>query len=109
MRRPHLNGGPRRDAFRSIPKELGLPPKLVANQIRCVYGTRDAGMIWEECYRSALVDIGFVSGEASPCCFHHPTRGLHVVVHGDDFACLRLDAGIDYYETQGGKRFEMKS
>ena len=62
----------------------------------------------EDCYRSALEDMGFRSGIASPCCFHHPTRGLHVVVHGDDFTCLGLDEDIDYYETQLAKRFELK-
>ena len=90
------------------PKELGLPPNLVAKQIRCVYGTRDAGMICEDCYRSALKYMGFISGVASPCCFHHPNKGLHAVVHGDDFKCLGLDAGIDYYETQLAKRSELK-
>ena len=92
----YFNGVPRRDIFMSLPKELGLPPNR-RKQIRCVYETRDAGMIWEDCYRNALEDMGFKSSVASPCCFHHPTKGLHVVVHGDDFTCLGLDADIDYY------------
>ena len=108
IRKAYFNGVPRRDVFMSLPKELGLPPNLVAKQIRCVYGTRDGGLIWEDCYRSALEDMGFKSGIASPCCFPHPARVLHVVVHGDDFTCLGLDEGIDYYKTQLAKRFEVK-
>ena len=64
-------------------------------------------MIRENCYRSALGDMGFKSSIASPCCFPDPKKGLHVVVHGDDFACLGLDADIGYYATQLAKRFEM--
>ena len=92
----------------SIPKELGLPSKLVAKQIRCVYGTRDAGKIWESCYTEALVDMGFVQGSGSPCCFHHPARGLHCVVHGDDFTCMGLGADLDFYESELSKRFDIK-
>ena len=50
IRKTNFNGVPRRDVFISVPKELGLPANLFARQIRCVHGTRDAGMIWEDCY-----------------------------------------------------------
>ena len=52
--------------------------------------------------------MGFKSGIASPCCFHHPTRGLHVVVHGTDFTGLELDDDIYDYETHLAKRFKLK-
>ena len=52
--------------------------------------------------------MGFVSGAASPCCFHHPDRDISVVVHGDDFTAMGLDADLDYYETELAKNFELK-
>ena len=91
-----------------IPKEMGLPSHFVAKQVKCVYGTRDAGSIWEDVYRAALEDIGFESGIASPCCFVHRARGLSVVVHGDDFTALGTDPELDWYESQLAKHFELK-
>ena len=57
-------------------------------------------MIWEDCYRLALKDMGFVSGIASQCSFNHRTRGLSVVVNGDDFKCMGLDSDLDLYEAE---------
>ena len=92
----------------SLPKEMGLPSHYVAKQVRCVYGTRDAGSIWEDVYRTALENMGFDSGVASPCCFCHKARGLSVVVHGDDFTALGSDSELDWYEKELAKNFELK-
>ena len=81
-----------------FPKEMGLPSNLVGELVRCAYGTRDAGAIWEDTYRGALEEMGFPSGIASPCCFHHPSRNLHLVVHGDDFTTMGVKADIDWFE-----------
>ena len=47
----------------AFPKELAIPDHLVAHLKRCVYGTRDAGAIWEDCYATALTEMGFVRGK----------------------------------------------
>ena len=85
-----------------------MPSHYVAKLIRCVYGTRDAGAIWEDCYRDALELIGFKSGTASPCCFYHPERQLKCVVHGDDFTTLGADDDLDWLQTELAKHFELK-
>lgn len=92
----------------AFPKELGIPSHLVAELKRCAYGTRDAGAIWEHTYRLALESMGFISGSASPCCFHHPGRSIAVVVHGDDFTALGIKADLDWYETSLAEHFELK-
>ena len=61
-KKTYFNGVPTREMFMSLPAELGLLKHVVANQTKCVYGTRDAGMIWEQCYRDALENIGVTSG-----------------------------------------------
>ena len=91
-----------------LPKELGLAPNLVGRLVRCAYGCRDAGHIWELCYRSALEAIGFTTGAASPCCFYHKTRDISVVVHGDDFTALGTGADLDHYEQKLAEHFELK-
>ena len=65
----YFNGTPRRDLHVRLPPELGLPSNIVGSLLRCVYGTRDAGSIWEGTYASQLAKMGFVRGKASPCCF----------------------------------------
>ena len=46
IKKAHFNALPKRNIFMSLPKELGLPGHWVAKQVRCVYGTRDAGALW---------------------------------------------------------------
>ena len=91
-----------------LPKELGLAPNLVGRLVRCAYGCRDAGHIWELCYRSAFESIGSVTGAASPCCLCFKNRGASFVVHGDDFTALGTDADLDHYEQKLDEHFELK-
>ena len=65
-------------------------------------------MIWEETYRQALLDVGFVAGLANPCCFNHPDRGIAVVVHGDDLTALGKTGDLDWYEEALSKAFQIK-
>ena len=81
-----------------VPKEMGLPPNAVAQQVRCVYGTRDAGKLWEDCYTQVLESLGLITGISNPFTFHHPTRNIAIVVHGDDFTALADDATLDWYD-----------
>ena len=108
IRKAYFNGVPKRNVHLAFPKELGIPDNYVAHLKRCVYGTRDAGAIWEECYAGALVEMGFTRGVASPCCFYSAARNLRVVVHGDDFTCLGPKAEIVKYEDELASRFEIK-
>ena len=59
IKKAYFNGMPRRNVCMRLPRELGLPPHMFGLQVRCVYGTRDAGSVWEETYRQALVAAGF--------------------------------------------------
>ena len=108
IEKAYFNGVPNRNVHLVLPKELGVPSSYVAYLERCVYGTRDAGAIWEACYADALLEMGFVRGMASPCCFPHPSRNLCVVVHGDDFTCLGPRLDILWYEDSLAERFEIK-
>ena len=108
IRKAYFNGIPKRPIFMAFPKELGLPSTMVARLKRCAYGTRDAGAIWEDCYRLALEGMGFISGSASPCCFHHPSRGISIVVHGDDFTALGLQKDLDWYQAELAQHFGIK-
>ena len=66
---------------------------------KCMYGTRDAGALWEARYTKVLLGTGFVQGTASPGCFHHSKWGVSPVVHGGDFTALGTDHGLHLYEA----------
>ena len=85
-----------------------MPKDMVGRLVRCMYGTRDAGAIWENCYTKCLLDLGFVQGVSSPCCFSNESMGVHVVVHGDDFTALGTPSGLDMYEKGMAETFECK-
>ena len=108
IRKAYFNALPERAMFMRLPKEMGLPPNTVARQVRCVYGTRDAGKLWEDCYTQVLESMGFVTGVSNPCTFYHPIRNIQIVVHGDDFTTLGVDSDLDWYESELKKSFEIK-
>ena len=81
-----IDGIPERKLYVRLPTELKLPRDVVGKLVRCMYGTRDAGPIWEGCYVDCLLQIGFTQVAASPCCFYHPLWDVSVIVHGNDFS-----------------------
>ena len=108
IRKAYFNGTPKRKMFLHMPGELGLPKHVVGYLVRCAYGTRDAGAIWEETFAGALVAIGFERGAASACCFYHTAKDIAIVVHGDDFTALGEDEDLNWYESELSKYFELK-
>ena len=108
VRKAYFNASPVRNLHLAFPKDLGIPPGHCAHLKRCVYGTRDAGLLWESCYTQVLTAMGFIRGQANPCCFKHPSSGLTLVVHGDDFTCVGSSEHLSWYETQLAKAFEIK-
>ena len=104
----YFNARPKRSVFMRLPPELGLPSHIVARQTRCVYGTRDAGMLWEETCRLALEKCGFITGAANACIFCHPGKNIEIVVHGDDLTALGTDEALDWYTDQLKAVFEIK-
>ena len=108
VKKAYFYGIPERSLYVRCPPELGLPKDMVGKLVRCMYGTRDAGAIWENCYTKCLIDLVFDHGVASPCCFTHSELGVSVVVHGDDFTALGTPEGLDKYEQGMTKTFECK-
>ena len=108
VKKGYFYGVPSRSLYVRFPPELGLSKRVVGRLVRCMYGTRDAGAIWEACYATCLVDLGFTQGVASPCCFEHREWGVSVVVHGDDFTALGTSEGLDKYEAGMKASFDCK-
>ena len=108
VKKAYFNAVPKRVIHLVPPKELGLPAGYVARLRRCAYGTRDAGLLWEETYSDRLTDMGFTRGTASPCVFVHKKRGLRCVVHGDDFTLLGCRSELLWFEKTFTEHVEIK-
>ena len=85
-----------------------MPPNTVARQVRCVYGTRDAGKLWEDTYTQVLECLGFVTTMSNPCVFHHPGKDIPIVIHGGDLTALGTDDNLNWYENKLKESFEIK-
>ena len=57
VQKAYFYGTPSRKIFIRPPVELGLPKHVVMELHRCMYGTRDAGSIWEQVYSDALTGM----------------------------------------------------
>ena len=108
VKKAYFYGIPDRTLYVRLPPELNMGKEVVGKLVRCMYGTRDAGAIWENCYSSCLVNMGFIQGVSSPCCFVHPEWHVMVVVHGDDFTAVGSPEALDKYETGMQKTFDCK-
>ena len=75
-----------------LPEEALSAGETVADTVgklkASLYGTRDASMTWQEEVSKCMVRLGFNVGRYNPCMYHHPSRGLRCLVHGDDFVCV---------------------
>ena len=88
VKKAYCYGVPDRTLYVRLPAELNMGKGMVGRLVRCMYGTRDAGAIWENSFTSCLLGMGFTQGSASPCCFRHDKWQVKVVVRGDDFTAL---------------------
>lgn len=70
IKKAYFNRIQQRTLHLCVHKELGphMGPSPARKDV-CVFGTRDAGKIWEETYAQALLDLGFRRGLSSPCSF----------------------------------------
>ncbi len=55
-----------------------------------------------------MMTEGFVRGKATPCAFRHQSKGLRVVVHGDDFTVPESEKELDWFRERMSGRFEVK-
>ena len=108
IKKAYFNGVSKRKVYLHLPPELGVEKGILGFLIRCAYGTRDAGAIWEETYAEALVALGFSRGAASPCCFFHKDKDVAIVVHGDDFTALGEAPDLEWYEKGLASFFQLK-
>ena len=72
-----------------------------------MYGTRPAESNWRKCYTELLIANGFTRTRASTCVFHHASRHIKMMVHGDDFVSTGDDDDLQWLQTIFECKFEI--
>ena len=100
-----------RPVFIQIPSEdwQSGDEEMVGQLNLSLSGTRDAAMNWAKTYSEFLISLGFIVGQASPCNYHHLSRGISVTVHGDDFTSTGNETELRWLDGRMKSRFDVKT
>ncbi len=74
-----------------------------------MYGTREAALNWQETLTEHFIGIGFAKGKMNPCIFHHASKGMRTVVHGDDYTSVGSPEAMRWLKSELEKKFEIKT
>ena len=110
-------------AFFEAPMQRNLCIELLAEDIeehergtdlvgylnQSLYGTRDAAANFQKEVQGFMKKIGFRVGRYNQCTYHHATRGLKSLVHGDDFVTTGDRKDCRWFNEMLEKRFEIKT
>ena len=94
--RAHFHSDARRDLF-IIPPQEDTTITGVAQLMKGMYGTRDAGQCFDHKSETTMKDLGFTVGLCTPCIYHHPEKDAVCFRHGDDFVLLASRAVQDWF------------
>ena len=93
-----------------LPREDPLyDPEMLGRLRSCLYGTRDAALSWQQTLSDHLTKAGFKRGVGHPSVFHHPTRDIWTLAHGDDDCSAGSAEALDWMEDRLAKRYEIKT
>ena len=110
VRRAYFNAKATRDIYVELPEEdVDFGKDLLGKLELCLYGTRDAAVNWQEALSENLLKAGFVRGIGHTAVFHHPTRDIKVMVHGDDYVSSGFDEDLRWLKTVLEADYEIKT
>ena len=82
----------KRDLCVELPEEAlqgdEAPQNTVGKLLASLYGTRDASANWQEEVARCMREWGFKVGRFNPRTYHHESRKIRCLVHGDDFVSV---------------------
>jgi hypothetical protein len=107
VRRAYFHSPARRKVYVKLPEE-DAEEGMCGMLLKSMYGTRDAAQNWECSYVGAMIEMGFKRGVAIPCLFHNEEWNVRVAVHGDDFTTLGSEEGLNWFQKEVKRKFEVK-
>ena len=109
VKRAYFHARSKRPTYVQLPPEdVGPGEEGMCGRLNfSMYGTRDAAANWSDEYTQRLVEMGFKTGKASPCVFHHKEKGLRTYIHGDDFVVIGLPAALKWMQERLERKYEL--
>ena len=107
VKKAHLYGQAERRVFTDLPAGDEVDG-FCALLLRGMYGTQDASGIWQRDYTGLMESDGWAPGVASPATFFQAETTARALSHGDDFAVLADDAGLERFDRLLRTRYEVK-
>ena len=109
--RAFFNAKVTREVYVQLPPEdIGPGEKDMVGKLNlCLYGTRDAAMNWQECVAEHLSKHGFKRGKAYPSLYVHPEKGIHTLIHGDDYVSVGNKEDVNWLKEKLESAFEIKT
>jgi len=99
-----------RKLYVELPEESGVDvSQYVAELLKSLYGTQDAGRNWQLEIKRVMVDVlGFKQGMSNPCLYWHEDRDMQAEVHGDDFTVLAAMEDLHLFIRELKKHWALK-
>ena len=108
--RAYVNANCTRCIYVEIPPEdPGAHPDFLGRLRLCLYGTRDAAIMWQQTLSELFVGCGFVRWLGHRSFFHHPKRDITTLVHGDDYCSAGMGDDLDWLHEPLEKRYDIKT
>ncbi|GIZ47373.1 hypothetical protein CKM354_001046600 [Cercospora kikuchii] len=97
------------EIFMIPPPGVKIPPNMVLQILRSLYGLKQAARDWNKLCVSKLKQIGFTQSEVDPCLLIHQERNILILTHVDDIpiAAPKLK-DVLWFKEQLGKVFKIK-
>ena len=110
VKRAYFYAPTHRDIYTKLPPEdrEGTRDQLGKLNLS-LYVTRDAASNWQEHLSAHLIRNGFVRGIGHPSVFHHPTRGLVSLSHGDDYTTAGSVIELLWFKERLEETYEIKT
>lgn len=102
------------EASREIYVKLPVEDMQPGDEDRCgrlrkaTYGTRDAAQNWQRKCSGTVRELGFVTGQASPCHSHQADWGVCGIVHGDDFVFVGGNECLQQIAEHMRRKYKIK-
>ena len=110
VRRAYFYAPTHRDIYIALPPEDREGNRDQLGRLNLsLYGTRDAASNWQEHLSAHLISHGFVRGIGHPSVFHHPTRGLVTLVHGDGYTTAGSISELLWFKKRLEETYEIKT
>ena len=109
--RAFFNAKVTREVYIQLPQEDLEPGErdMVGRLNLCLYGTRDAAMHWQECVAEQLKKCGFQRSQAYPSLYHHQSRNICTLIHGDDYVSVASKEQLKWLKGELEAAFEIKT